>query len=102
MKFSVLYLSSVSCFPVGFPETKRSALQFEGDIQRCRRFDSWSKTWYYSATDAINVSVDQDVVLDGVCLIGKENTTYSVELDVMDSCTESICVSKTGQFSSEL
>ena len=41
-------------------------------------------------------------MLHGVCLFGSKNTTYSVELNVMDPCTESICVSKTGQFSSEL
>ena len=105
--FSVIKrLSSVSSFPVGFPETKRSALQFEGDIQRCLRYDSWSNhsntTWYYSGTDAIKVSVNQDVVLHGLCLFGSKNTTYVVELNVMDPCTESICVSKTGQFTPEL
>ena len=102
--FSIIKrLSSVSSFPVGFPETKRGAFQFEGEIQRCCRFDSWSiTTWYYTGTEAINVSVDQDVVLHGACLIGSENTTYSVELNVMDSCAESICAWKTGQFCSEL
>ena len=38
----------------------------------------------------------------GVCLFGKKDSTYSVKLDVMDSYTKSISVSKTGEFSSEL
>ena len=101
--FSIIKrLSSVSSSPVGFPETKRSALQLEGGIQRCRRFDSWSSTQYYCETHAISVSVDQDVVLHGGCLFGKENATYTVELNVMDQCTESICVSNIGRFSPEL
>ena len=103
--FSIIKrLCSVSSSPVGFPETKRNGFQFEGDIQQCLRFISWlnSYSYSYSGTDAINVSVDKDVVLHGVCLFGRENTTYTVELDVMDPRTESICASKTGQFCSEL
>jgi len=97
-------LSSVSSSPVGFPETKRSGFpQFDGDIQRLFRFHFLSDTkWYYSGTDAINVSADEDIVLHGVCLLGIENATYSVELNIMDSNTKSICLSKTGQFSSEI
>ena len=45
---------------------------------------------------------NKDIVLHGVCLFGKENATYSVELDVMNSFTKSVCASKTGDFLSEL
>ena len=103
--FSIIKrLSSVSSSPVGFPDTKRNGFQFEGDIQQCLRFISWptSTCYSYSGTDAINVSVDDDVVLHGVCLFGRKNTTYTVELEVMNPRTESICGSKTGQFCSEL
>ena len=41
-------------------------------------------------------------MLHGVCLFGSENNTYSVELDVMDSNSKSIFVSKTERFSLEL
>jgi len=40
-------------------------------------------------------------VYHGVCLFGSENATYSVELDVTDSCSESSVASKIGEFSSE-
>ena len=101
-------LGSASSSPVEFPETKRSGFQFDGDIQLLVRFDLLSKrNWYRyhiceDPTDAISVSVDKDIVLHGVCLFGKEDSTYSVELDVIESYTKSILVSKTGQFSSEL
>ena len=92
-------LSSVS-------KRERSGFKFEGDIQRCHRFDSWRNTTlpcdFCGGTDAIKVSVDQDVVLHGVCLFGSNNVTYTVDLNVMDTCTESICVSKSEQFSSKL
>jgi len=102
--FSIIKrLSSVLSSPVGFPETKRCGFQFDGDIHRCCRFDSLSFIeWRYAGTDAISVSTDKDIVLHGVCLFGNEYATYSVELDIIDSYTKSICVSKTGRFSSEL
>ena len=97
-------LSSVSSFPVGFPETKRCSSQFESDIQRCCRLGLSSGIWYYDvgSTDAISFSVDKDIVLHGVCLFGKGDTTCSVKLDVIDSRSELSVASKTGEFSSEL
>jgi len=97
-------LSSVSSSPVGFLETKRCGLQIDGDIQRCCRLGLLSPLiWKYGGkTDAIRFSVDKDIVLHGVCLFGSENATYSVELDVIESCSESSVASKTGRFSSEL
>ena len=93
-------LSSVSKSPVGFSETKRCI----SDTQRCHRLSLSFGEWLYDdgCTDAIRFSVDKDIVLHGVCLFGKEDTNYSVELDVIDSCFESSVASKTGVFSSEL
>jgi len=106
--FSIIKrLSSVSSSPVGFPETKRCSSQFESDIQRCCRLDLPSGVTFhlYGATEAISVSVDKDIVLHDVCLFGQENATYSdyyVELDILNSYTKSVCVSKTGRYTSEL
>ena len=103
--FSIIkHLSSVSSSPVGFPETKRSGLRLDSDIQQCCRFGSLShpKWKYDGTTDAVSVSVDKDIVLHSVCLFGEENATYSVELDIIDPYTKSILVSKSGRFSSEL
>ena len=97
-------LSSVSSFPVGFLETRRCSRQFDGGIQQCCRISSLSPSnWHYGAklTDAICFSVDKNIVLHGVCLIGiKNGSQYSAELDVTESFSESSVASKAGQFSS--
>jgi len=100
----IKHLSSVSSSPVGFLETKRCGLQFDGDTQRCCRLYPFDHCmWEYGgSTDAIDFSVDKDIVLHGVCLFGRKNATYSVELDVIDSCSESSVATKAGRFSSEL
>ena len=98
-------LGSASNSPVGFSKAKRNGFQFEGDIQQCCRFGSFGfRAWTYggSSVDAISFSVDNDIVLHGVCLFGSENNTYSVNLDVMDSNSKSIFVSKSERISSEL
>jgi len=94
-------LGSAASSPVGFPERKRSGFQF--DIHQCFRFNSSSSVLCSSGgIHAISFSVDKDIVLHGVCLYGREDSACSVELDVTDSYTKSVCVSKTGEFSSEL
>ena len=96
---------SASSSPVLFPGTKRRGFQFDGDIQRCCRFGSSSvRGWNYNGSnfDAISFSVDKDIVLHGVCFFGNVNNTYSTELDVMDSNSKWIFVSKTERSSSEL
>ena len=100
----IKHLSSASSSPVAFPETKRCGFQFDGDIQRCCRLGScFCLSLNVGGRQAIRFSADKDIVLHGVCLFGKENATYSVELDVIrDTRTKSIYVSKTGQFSPEL
>ena len=104
--FSIIkHLSAVSSSPVGFPETKRCGLQFDGDSKRCCRLGTLSDgTWENGGVlgDAISFSVDKYIVLHGVCVFGRENATYSVELDVIDSRSKSSVASKTGVFSSEL
>ena len=99
----IKYLNSVESSPVGFPEAKRSG--FGGVIQRCFRFGSVSGGCNYSVHyryDDINFSVDEDIVLVGVCLFGSENNSYSVNLKVTDSTSKTVLVSKTGKFPSKL
>jgi len=103
--FSIIKrLSSVTTSSMVFPETKRCGFQFGGDMQRCYRLSFFRSDYgsgYNGKTDAISFSVDRDIVFHGVCLFGRKDSTYSVKLDVMDSNTKSISVSKTGEFSSE-
>ena len=98
-------LGSASSSPVRFSETRRGGFQSDDDIQRCCRFGSFGfRTWNYSGSkvDAISFSVDNDIVLHGVCLFGSENNTYSVELDVMDTNSKLIFASKPERISSKL
>ena len=88
---------SSSCL-VELPETKR----FGGDIQRCCRFGSvtsWYGYSYNSSVNAINLSVDKDVTLVGVCLFGSELNSYSIDLKVEEGKRKVVC--KNGQFFSE-
>ena len=98
----IKHLNSVSKSKLGFPETKRS--RCSGDIQRCCRFGSLTTNSrsYTGKADAINVSVDKDIALHGVCFFGSENGTYSVDLTVNELKHGSVLISKSGQFTSEL
>ena len=100
----IRHLSSVSSSSVGFPETKRSGLT--GDIQRCSRFLSppGGRCWYDGRNrDVIDVYVDKDIVIHGVCFYGSENHTYSVDLKLWSQQTNSVLVSlKTEALSSKL
>ena len=96
-------LSSVSRSPVGFSETKRSGL--EGDIRRCCRFGSLAGRYRgYSVFihDAVKFSVDNDIVLHGVCFFGSKKNIYSVDLKVRDDASGAVLLSETGQFSTKL
>ncbi|XP_078361794.1 BTB/POZ domain-containing protein 6-like [Oculina patagonica] len=98
-------LGSPASSPVEFSATKRRGFQFYGDLQRCCRFGSlFNSVWTDSSSnvDAISFSVDKDIVLHGVCLCGSGSNIYFVQLDIMDSKSKLISVSKTGQFTSEL
>ena len=96
------YFNSVSSCAVGLPEPRGSV--FKDDFLRCCRFGWVSEcVWtYHGSSHIINFSVDKDIVLHGVCLFGSESNAYSVDLDVTDSNSKLVLVSKTGRFSSEL
>ena len=97
----IKYLSSVSS-SVGFSEIRRTSI-----IQRCYRFGSFCSVrndglkTYNSCKEDVYVSVDRDIKLHGVSLFGRENTSYSIDLNVTDTERNLIVVSKTGKFSSE-
>ena len=86
---------------MGFSEIRRTSI-----IQRCHRFGSVCSVndglkTYYSCKEDVYVSVDRDIKLLGVSLFGRENTSYSIDLNVTDTERNLIVVSKTGKFSSE-
>ena len=94
----IQHLNSVSKSPVGFPEAQRSG--FGGDIQRCFRFAGLSGKRRYRSNvyESIYFYADKDIFLLGVCFFGSGNNSYSVELKVKVAASETVLVSKTGQF----
>ena len=97
----IRHLNSISSSSVGFPENRRSG--FNGDIQRCCRFNSTLYgIWNYDETrDAIDFSVDRDIAICGVCFFGNVNSTYNMDLKLSDQQTNSVLVSlDTGRLSS--
>ena len=95
-------INSVLCYPVEFPETKRSG--FVGEIQRCCRFGCVSRNgWSYgSARDCVMFSADKDITLHGVRLFGKENSSFWVALEIKNATNKAVLISKAGWFSSEI
>ena len=91
-------LNSVSSSLEMFPKTKRC-----GFISRCNRFGwpTYGLDYFRASKDAISLSVDKDIVLHGVCLFGRQNNAYSVDLEVIDSKNKSVSVSLHGKFYSE-
>ena len=98
------YYSSALNSPLGFLESARSG--FHDNIHRCGRFERFiqGNGWNYELgrKDVIDFTVDKDIILHGLCLLGKKNNDYSVTLTIKQTDTESVLASKTGTFSSKL
>ena len=93
------FFSSTLTFPVGFPETRRS-----GVIQRCGRFQFVAISRplnYIGDKDRLDLTLDQDIILHGLCLCGSENNYYSVTLEIKNAKNNSRLASKSGTFSSK-
>ena len=92
------FFSSTLTSPVGFPETRRS-----GSIQRCGRFKSLVPgAWQYEGNkDLLDLTVDKDIILLGLCLCGSENNDYNVTLEIKNVSNNLCLVSRSGTFSSK-
>ena len=95
------FFSSTLTAPVGFPETRRSGIY--GTVQRCGRFPSVSLgTWNYSGgKDCLDLTVDQDIILHGLCLCGSKNKNFTVALEVKNASNNLCLASKSGTFPSK-
>ena len=89
----IRHLNSISSSSEGFPEYRRSG--FNGDIQRCCRFNSTLYgVWNYDETrDAIDFSVGRDIAIHGVCFFGSMKGTYTVDFELSHQQTNSVLVS---------
>ena len=94
------YFSSTLTSSVGFPETRRS-----GVVQRCGRFQlvAIMRPWNYSSgnKDRIDITVNKDIILNGLCLCGSEKNDYKVTLEIKNVSNNLCLASKSGTFPSK-
>lgn len=70
----VFYLVRLSS-PMGILGSKRSGSGRK--MRRCRRFNSVNSCRYVFSVDVINVSVDRDIWLHGLCLFSSKNCSWT-------------------------
>ena len=92
------FFSSTLTSSVAFPGTRRC-----GVIQRCGRFQSVARdSWNYRGeTDILDLTVDKNIILHGLCLCGSGNNNYIVTLEIKDASNHLCLASKSGIFSSK-
>ena len=99
------FFSSSLTSPVGFPDTRRSGPKAKtAVIYRCGRFDSVSVgRWDYNGLcrDFLEVTVNKDITLHGLCLCGSERNDYRVTLEIKNATNNFCIASKSGTFSSK-
>ena len=93
------FFSSTLTSSVGFPGTRRCAV-----IHRCGRFQSVAMgSWNYRGeTDILDLTVDKNIILHGLCLCGSENNNYTVILAIKNASNNLRLASKSGIFPSTL
>ena len=91
------FYSSTLTSPLGFSETPRSIRC------TCGRFQSVSEELVTYGGDRHNLlfSVDKDVMLHGLRLLGSKNNKYTVDLKVRACVNLSVIVSKSGTFTAK-
>jgi len=98
------YYSSALNSPLEFLESARSGFRAY-DIHRCGRFQSVRDyQWGYGrgTADCIDLTVDKDIMLHGLCLFGSVSNDYSVTLTIKQAGISLALASKAGTFSSKL
>ena len=86
--------------PVEFPKNERRPR-----IVRCERFGSVVGTWHYGVgtyRDCLGFTVDRDIKLHGISLFGSANNSYKVTLEVNNANNNTIIVSKSGTYPSNI
>ena len=97
---------TIQTSPVGFSKTQRRSLV---NHDRFGRFSSLKKPCasyegipYEGDKHSLAFSADQSITFHGVCLIGRHKTSYTVTLEVKNASNNTIIVSKSGTYFSEL
>ena len=92
---------AIKTSPVAFSKVPRRKLLYRvGRFQSVRmggcRYDSDGNT------HSLDFTVDGNITLKGICLLGSENNTYTVTLNLNEISTGETVISKTGTYSSTL
>ena len=97
------FYSSTLTSPLGFSEIPRGK---QAAFHRCSRFQSVSEEFVICESDEHRLlfSVDKDVMLHGLRLLGSENNKYTVNLEIRDYTIYNwpVMVSKSGIFTAKL
>ena len=94
------FYSSTLTSPLGFSEIPRVK---QTAFPRCGRFQSVSEEFvtYRSDRHYLLFSVDKDIMLHGLRLLGSKNNKYTVNLEVDNCVNEIVIVSKSGTFTAK-
>ena len=96
---------AIQTSPVGFSKTERRPLVVH---DRYCRFSSvsapvsWFSIRYNGVKHSLAFTVDRNITLYGVYLIGSEDNSYTVTLEVKNASNNTTIVSKSGTYSSKL
>ena len=93
------FFSSSLTFSVGFSETRRCDV-----FQKCERFQlvGTMSPWNYNGDkDRLDLTVNQDIILHGLCLCGSERNDYNVTLVIKNASNNLCLASRSGTFSSK-
>lgn len=96
----IKHFSSVLNSTLGFKQERRVGV----DRKQLCRFDAVvDYGWFYGPgkKDSIVFSVDQTIVLYGICFCGNQNEKYSLHLKVTDLSCSSVVGNRIGCFSSQ-
>ena len=96
----IKHFSSVLTSPLGFKQEKRGGLHRK-QLWRFNVVVDYG--WFYGPgkKDSIVFSVDQTIILYGICFCGNQNEKYSLHLKVTDLSCSSVVGNRTGYFSSQ-
>ncbi|XP_044179965.1 BTB/POZ domain-containing protein 6-like isoform X1 [Acropora millepora] len=99
----VQFFTSSLATEVGFPATSRTGVSAK-QIGTCCRFEKVDVVaWHpHGLSDFLVFSVNKEISLHGLCLYGRENSFYSVDLKIMNPVEMSPLVHTTGQFMSNI
>ena len=92
---------AIKTSPVAFSKVPRRKPTHRLGRFQSVRMDGCSRG-SYGRSHSLSFTVDGNITLKGICLLGSENNTYTVTLNLNEISTGKTVISKTGTYSSTL